>query len=41
MGMTDELAVGHYFKCLATIDVLFGNADHHQRRFYELEAAAA
>jgi alkylation response protein AidB-like acyl-CoA dehydrogenase len=41
MGMTDELAVGHYFKRLATIDVLFGNADHHQRRFAALEAAVA
>ncbi|MGO8865261.1 MAG: acyl-CoA dehydrogenase family protein [Alphaproteobacteria bacterium] len=41
MGMTDELAVGHYFKRLAMIDVLFGNADHHQRCFAELEATAA
>ena len=41
MGMTDELAVSHYFKRLAMIDVLFGNADHHLRRFSELEAATA
>ena len=41
MGMTDELAVGHYFKRLTMIDVMFGNADHHQRRFAELEAAPA
>ncbi len=41
MGMTDELAVGHYLKRLAMIDVSFGNADHHQRRFAELEPAAA
>ena len=40
MGMTDELAVGHYFKRLAMIDVMFGNADHHQRRFADLETAA-
>jgi len=41
MGMTDELAVSHYFKRLATIDVLFGNADFHQRRFAALDSAAA
>jgi len=33
MGMTDELAVGHYFKRLTTIDTLFGNADFHLKRF--------
>lgn len=37
MGMTDELAVGHYFKRLTMIDTLFGNMDHHLERF----AAAA
>ncbi|MBM3568577.1 MAG: pimeloyl-CoA dehydrogenase small subunit [Alphaproteobacteria bacterium] len=36
MGMTDELAVGHYFKRLTMIDVAFGNADWHQRRFADL-----
>jgi alkylation response protein AidB-like acyl-CoA dehydrogenase len=41
MGMTDELAVGHYFKRLAMIDVSFGNADWHERRFAALEPAAA
>jgi alkylation response protein AidB-like acyl-CoA dehydrogenase len=39
MGMTEELAVGHYFKRLTMIDLTFGNADHHQRRFAALEAA--
>lgn len=29
MGMTDELAIGHYFKRLTAIDALFGNADRH------------
>jgi alkylation response protein AidB-like acyl-CoA dehydrogenase len=29
MGMTDELAVGHYFKRLTCIDVTWGNSDHH------------
>ncbi len=31
--MTDELAVSHYFKRLTMIDVLFGNEDHHLKRF--------
>lgn len=33
MGMTDELNVGHYFKRLTAIDALFGNIDHHLRKF--------
>jgi alkylation response protein AidB-like acyl-CoA dehydrogenase len=33
MGMTDELSVGHYFKRLTMIDILFGNADHHLKQF--------
>jgi alkylation response protein AidB-like acyl-CoA dehydrogenase len=33
MGMSDELPVGHYMKRLMIIDTLFGNADHHQKRF--------
>lgn len=33
MGMTDELNVGHYFKRLTVIDTLFGNVDHHLKRF--------
>ena len=40
MGMTDELAASHYFKRLAMIDVMFGNADFHARRFADLEPAA-
>ena len=40
MGMTDEFAVGHYFKRLAMIDMLFGNADYHERRFADLSSAA-
>jgi pimeloyl-CoA dehydrogenase small subunit len=36
MGMTDELAVGHYFKRLTTIDTLFGNVDFHLKRFGRL-----
>ncbi len=36
MGMTDELALGHYFKRLSMIETLFGNTDHHRRRFAAL-----
>ncbi len=35
MGMTDEFIVGHYFKRLTAIDILFGNEDYHLRRFSE------
>lgn len=33
MGMTDDMAVGHYFKRMTMIDVQFGNAAYHLRRF--------
>jgi hypothetical protein len=33
MGMTDALNVGHYFKRLTMIDTLYGNVDHHLKRF--------
>ena len=33
MGMTDELDVGHYFKRLTMIDILFGDVDFHLRRY--------
>lgn len=33
MGMTDELAIGHYFKRVMAIDVSFGSADSHVRAF--------
>ena len=36
MGMTDELNVGHYFKRLTMIDTLYGNVDHHLKRFAKL-----
>jgi pimeloyl-CoA dehydrogenase small subunit len=36
MGMTDELNVGHYFKRLTMIDVLYGNVDHHLKRYASL-----
>lgn len=37
MGMTDELNVGHYFKRLTAIETLFGDLDHHLKKY----AAAA
>jgi pimeloyl-CoA dehydrogenase small subunit len=37
MGMTDELNVGHYFKRLTMIDTMFGNIDHHLRRYASLD----
>ncbi len=33
MGMTEELAVGHYFKRLTVIETLFGNADYHLKMY--------
>ena len=33
MGMTDELNVGHYFKRLTMLDALYGNIDHHLKRY--------
>lgn len=32
-GMSDELAVGHYFKRLTMIDSTFGDTDYHLQRF--------
>jgi alkylation response protein AidB-like acyl-CoA dehydrogenase len=36
MGMTDELAIGHYFKRATLIEGLFGSVDHHLRRYEAL-----
>lgn len=41
MGMTDELAVGHYFKRLTAIDILFGDSAWQRRRFAQLKNDAA
>jgi alkylation response protein AidB-like acyl-CoA dehydrogenase len=35
MGMTDEFAIGHYFKRLVGIDLSFGDSDHHLARYGE------
>ncbi len=36
MGMTDELAVGHYFKRATMIESQFGSSDHHLARYEQL-----
>ncbi|MGO9508984.1 MAG: acyl-CoA dehydrogenase family protein [Mycobacterium sp.] len=41
MGMTEELAIGHYFKRLTAIQYEFGSADHHLARYAELTNPAA
>lgn len=38
MGMTDELAIGHYFKRLTIFDSEYGNVDHHMKRHVALSA---
>lgn len=41
MGMTDELAVGHYFKRATMIEGQFGSVDHHLRRYEGLSLGVA
>ena len=41
MGMTDELAIGHYFKRASIIEGLFGSVDHHLRRYETLSFGKA
>jgi alkylation response protein AidB-like acyl-CoA dehydrogenase len=36
MGMTEELAIGHYFKRLTAIQFEFGSTDHHVTRYARL-----
>ena len=36
MGMTDEMAIGHYFKRLTILEAEFGNVDHHLKRHMAL-----
>jgi alkylation response protein AidB-like acyl-CoA dehydrogenase len=36
MGMTEELAIGHYFKRLTAMQYEFGTTDHHVGRYAEL-----
>ncbi|MFD1814699.1 acyl-CoA dehydrogenase family protein [Rhodococcus gannanensis] len=39
MGMTEELAIGHYFRRLTVIEHEFGSADQHIARFAALTAS--
>jgi alkylation response protein AidB-like acyl-CoA dehydrogenase len=36
MGMTEELAIGHYFKRLTAVQFEFGTTDHHVARYARL-----
>ena len=36
MGMTDEMAIGHYFKRATILESMFGNTDHHLARYETL-----
>jgi alkylation response protein AidB-like acyl-CoA dehydrogenase len=36
MGMTEELAIGHYFKRLTAVQYEFGSTDHHINRYARL-----
>ncbi|CAA0094566.1 Acyl-CoA dehydrogenase fadE12 [Mycolicibacterium vanbaalenii] len=38
MGMTEELAIGHYFKRLTALQFEFGSTDHHITRYAQLTA---
>ncbi|BBX26616.1 acyl-CoA dehydrogenase family protein [Mycolicibacterium alvei] len=39
MGMTEELAIGHYFKRLTAVQYEFGSTDYHVARYAELTRA--
>ena len=41
MGMTDEMAIGHYFKRSTLIASAFGNTDHHLGRYEVLSLGQA
>ncbi len=41
IGMSEELDVGHYFKRLTAIEILFGGTDHHTDAFADASAGAA
>jgi len=41
MGMTDELAVGHYFKRVTAVESRFGSRDYHLARYARLSRAKA
>ena len=35
MGMTDEMAIGHYFKRLTAANQILGDMSHHLKHYYE------
>ena len=41
MGMTDEMAIGHYFKRATMIESAFGSVDHHLARYEALSLGKA
>ena len=41
MGMTDEMAIGHYFKRATMIEAQLGNTDHHLARYEALSFGKA
>ena len=41
MGMTDEMAIGHYFKRATLIETAFGSIDHHLARYEFLSLGQA
>jgi alkylation response protein AidB-like acyl-CoA dehydrogenase len=41
MGMTNEMAIGHYFKRATMIESLFGSVDHHLARYEGLSFGKA
>ena len=41
MGMTDEMAIGHYFKRATMIEGAFGSVDHHLARYEALSLGKA
>ncbi len=41
MGMTDEMAISHYFKRATMIESMFGSVDYHLARIEAIDAAAA
>jgi alkylation response protein AidB-like acyl-CoA dehydrogenase len=40
MGMTEELAIGHYFKRLTAIEYQFGSRDRHLARYAGLSSTS-
>ena len=41
MGMTDEMAIGHYFKRATMIETAFCSVDHHLARYEALSLGKA